>query len=326
MKFFETFECSAHILSNSLCQFWNDNLIPLRILYLSSVSWKIIPLYFFSSNKIYFAQKEPIKMKIFETFECSTQILSNSLCQFWNDNLISLQIFYLSSVSWKIIPLYFFSSSNIYFAQKEPIKMKTFETFACLAQILSNSLCQFWSENLIPLQILYLSSVSWKIIPLYFFSSNKIHFAQKEPIKMKIFETFECSTQILSNSLCQFWNNNLIPLQIFYLSSVSWKIIPLYFFSSSNIYFAQKEPIKMKIFETFECLAQILSNSLCQFWNENLIPLQILYLSSVSWKIIPLYFFSSNKIYFAQKEPIKMKIFETFECLGQNSSNSSCQF
>ena len=38
----------------------------------------------------------------------------------------------------------------------------------------------------------------------------------------------------------------------------------------------------MKRFETFECLGQILSNSLLQFLNDKLIPLQILYLSSVS--------------------------------------------
>ena len=131
---------------------------------------------------------------------------------------------------------------------------------------------------------------------------------------MKIFEIFECSDQILSNSLCQFRNEESIPVQILYPSSVSWKITPLYFFSSNNIYFAQKEPIKMKIFETFECSGQNLSNSLCQFWNDKSIPLQILYLSSVSWKITPLYFFSSKNIYFAQKEPINIKIFEIFEC------------
>ena len=207
-------------------------------------------------------------MKIFETFECSGQILSNSLCQFWNDKLIPLQILYPSSVSWKIILLYFFSSNNIYFAQKEPSKMKIFETFKCSGQILSNSLCQFWNDESIPLQILYPSSVSGRITPLYFFSSNSIYFAHKKPIKVKIFETFECSGQNLSNSLCQFWNDKSIPLQILYPSSVSWKITPLYFFSSSNIYFAQKEHIKMKIFETLKYWGQILSNSLWEFWNE----------------------------------------------------------
>ena len=183
----------------------------------------------FSSNNIYFAQKEPIKMKMFETFKCSGQISSNSLCHFWNDKSIPLQILYLSSVSWKIIPLYFFSSNNTYFAQKEPIKVEIYETFECLDQILLNSLYQFWNDKSIPLQILYLSSVSWKIIPLYFFSSKKIYFAQKKPSKMKIFETFKCLGQILSNYLCQFWNDESIPLQIFYPPSVSWKITPLYF-------------------------------------------------------------------------------------------------
>ena len=171
MKIFETFKCSDQNLSNSLCQFWNDKSIPLQILYPSSVSWKIIPLYFFSSNNIYFAQKEPIKMKIFETFECSGQILSNSLCQFWNDKSIPLQILYLSSVLWKIIPLYFFSSNNIYFAQKGPIKMKTFKIFKCSGQNLSNSSCQLWNDKSVPLQILRHSSLSWQIIPLWILSS-----------------------------------------------------------------------------------------------------------------------------------------------------------
>ena len=98
-----------------------------------------------------------------------------------------------------------------------------------------------------------------------------------------------------------------------------------YFFSSNNIYFAHKEPIKVKIFETFERSGQNLTNSLCQFLNDKLIPLQIFYPSSVSWKITPVHFFSSNNIYFAQKEHIKMKIFETFKCSGQNSSNSLSQ-
>ena len=166
--------------------------------------------------------------------------------------------------------------------------------------------------------------MSWKIPPLYFFSSNNIYFAQKESIKVKILETFECSGQNLSNSLCQSWNNKSIPLQILNPYSVSWKITPLYFFSSNNIYFAQKEPIKVKIFETFECSGQNLSNSLCQFWNDKSIPLQILHPSSVSWKITPLYFFSSKKLYFAQKERIKVNIFETFDCSGQNLLSSLC--
>ena len=112
----------------------------------------------------------------------------------------------------------------------------------------------------------------------------------------------------MSNSLCQFWNNESIPLQILYPSSVSWKITHLYFFSSSNIYFAQMEPIKMKILETYKSSAQNLSNLLCQFWNEESISLQILYPSSVSWKITPLYFFLAQTIYsLLIRSPLKWK-------------------
>ena len=160
MKIFETFECSGHNLSNFLCQFWNDESIPLQVLYPSSISWKIIPLYFFSPNNTYFAHKEPIKVKIFETFECSGHNLSNFLCQFWNDESIPLQVLYPSSISWKIIPLYFFSPNNTYFAHKEPIKVKIFETFKCSGQNLLNFLCQFFNGKSIPLQILYPSSAS----------------------------------------------------------------------------------------------------------------------------------------------------------------------
>ena len=113
-------------------------------------------------------------------------------------------------------------------------------------------------------------------------------------------------------------HNKSIPLWILYHSSVSWKITSLHFFSSDNIYFAQKEPIKVNIFETFKWSGQNLSNSSCLFSNDKLIPLQILYHSSMSWRITPLYFFSSNNIYFAQKEPIKGKNFETSKYLKSN--------
>ena len=125
---------------------------------------------------------------------------------------------------------------------------------------------------------------------------------------MKIFETFECSGQILSNSLCQFWNNKLIPLQILYPSSVSWKITPLYFFSSNNIYFAQKEHIKMKFFEPFKCSDQNLSNSSCQLWNDKSVPFQILRNTSLSWQITPLWILSSYFLMFGLKYSIKIPI------------------
>ena len=78
--------------------------------------------------------------------------------------------------------------------------------------------------------------------------------------------------------------------------------------------------------ETFECFGENLPNSSCHFPNHKSVFLQILHHLSVSWKITPLYFFGSNIIYFGQKYAIIVQIFETFECLCQNLSNSSCQF
>ena len=173
---------------------------------------------------------------------------------------------------------------------------------------MSNSLRQFWNNKLILLQILYLSSVSWKTTPLYFFSSNNIYFAQKKPIQMKILETYECSGQTLSNFFCQFWNGKSIPIQIFYPCWVSRKITALCIFSWSNICFAQKEPIKMEIFETFKCSGQNWSNSSCQFWNDKSIPLQILRHSSLSWHITPLWIACSYFSYFGLKDPIIIPI------------------
>ena len=124
---------------------------------------------------------------------------------------------------------------------------------------------------------------------------------------MKLFGTFQSSRQILSTSFRQFWNDESIPQQILYPSLVSWKVTPLYFFSSNNIYFTQKGPIKMKILDTYECSGQNLSNFLCQFWNDKSIPLQILYPSSVAWKIIPLFFLAQTIYTLIIRSPLKWK-------------------
>ena len=60
--------------------------------------------YFFSSNIIYFGQKEPIEVQIFQTFDCSGQNSPNS-CHFWNKSVF-LQNLHHSSLSWDITPLY----------------------------------------------------------------------------------------------------------------------------------------------------------------------------------------------------------------------------
>ena len=78
-------------------------------------------------------------------------------------------------------------------------------------------------------------------------------------------------------------------------------------------------------FDTSKCSDQYLPNSSCHFPNYKSVFLQILHEASVSWKITPLYFFRSKVIYFVRKGPIKAQIFETFECLDENSPKC-CHF
>ena len=126
-----------------------------------------------------------------------------------------------------ITPLYFFRSNIKCFVQKKPIKVQIFETFRCSGKNFPNSLCHFWKQKSVFLQILHQYSVLPNITPLYFFRSNIIYFVQKKPIKVQIFEIFECSGQNSSNSSCQFWTDKSIPVQIWYHSSLSWHKTPL---------------------------------------------------------------------------------------------------
>ena len=94
-------------------------------------------------------------------------------------------------------------------------------------------------------------------IPLHFFGSNYVYFAQKEPIKMTIFETLKCSRQDLSNSSCQLWNDKLVPIQIFRNSSLSWQITRLWILSSYFFKFGLKDPILIPILSALEKICHI---------------------------------------------------------------------
>ena len=117
-----------------------------------------------------------------------------------------------------------------------------------------------------------------------------IHFLlwAKECHQSPNFDTFHCSGENLPNSLCIFPNHKWVFFQLLHHSSMSWKITSLYFFSSNNRYFAQKEPITVKRFETFKCSGENLPYYSCHLPNHKSVFLQILYHSSMSWKIIPL--------------------------------------
>ena len=74
-------------------------------------------------------------------------------------------------------------------------------------------------------------------------------------------------------------------------------------------------------FETFKCSGENFPNFSCHFWKQKSVFVQILHQYSVPSNITPLYCFSSNIIYFGQRQPIIVQILEIFDCLDQNSSN-----
>ena len=125
-----------------------------------------------------------------------------------------------------------------------------FETFNCYGENSLNFSCHFPNHKSALLQILHHTSESWKITPVYFFSSNIIYFAEKEPNKVQAFGIFKCSSQNSPN-FYHFWNNKSVFLQIGRHSSLLIDITSLYFFTWNFIYFQQKEPIKVQIWQVF---------------------------------------------------------------------------
>ena len=192
-----------------------------------------------SSNNIYFAQKQPVKRKNFWDFGVLGSHFVKFLMPILKREVASSPIFLSFSSFIKDCSSVIFLAQTIYtLPKRSPLKW-TFWELESSAQILSNSLYQFWNDNSLPLKIMYLFNASWKIIPLQFFNSNNIYFARKEPIKMKIFEILECSGQILSNSFMPILKGQVASSPIFFIFLQFHKRLFLRtFFSSNNIYFA----------------------------------------------------------------------------------------
>ena len=78
-------------------------------------------------------------------------------------------------------------------------------------------------------------------------------------------------------------------------------------------------------FDTSKCSGENLPYSSCHFQVSFSSDFASLFSVMKDGSVTPLYFFSSNIKNFAQQEPMKVHIFETFECSSQNSPNS-CHF
>ena len=103
--------------------FWKDMSIPFQILHHSSLSWHITLLENLSSHIFYFRLKDSFRTPILRLLSALVKICQIPYVIFQTTSQF-LHIFDHFSVLWNITPLYFsFSSSIIYFGQKEPIKV-----------------------------------------------------------------------------------------------------------------------------------------------------------------------------------------------------------
>ena len=133
---------------NAACHFWKhksfffSNFASI----LSSIK-NNSSILFFSSNIIYFAQKQLSNVQICETFECSGQNLSNFSNQFWTGKSIPFQFLCHSSLSWHITSLEILSSYIFNFRQKNAIKVPIWRLSSALVKICQIPHVSFWKHK-----------------------------------------------------------------------------------------------------------------------------------------------------------------------------------
>ena len=141
---------------------------------------------------------------------------------------------------------------------KESYESSNFEKFPKLPMLFSKRQDSFSSN------FASLSSVMKEL--LCTFLDQTLHtFHGRNKSKCKFLRLLSARIKI-HQILVIFKTTNQFSFNFFYQSWVPSNITSLYFLSWSIIYFGQKQPIKVQIFEIFECLGQNLLNSSCQFW------------------------------------------------------------
>ena len=187
-----------------------------------------------------------------------------------------------------------------------------------------NASCQFWNDKSIPLQILHHYSLPWHITPANFKVIPFLLWTNGSHQSPNV-DTSKCSGENLRNFSILFSNHKSAFLQNLHISSVSWKITPLYFYSSNNIYFGNKEPVKTNFFD-FRVLGSKFVKFLLSILKRQVSSSSIFvsffivttHNSSVNFKIIHFLLWA--------KGSHQSSNFDNFECSGENLPNSSCHF
>ena len=152
-------------LPNSSCHFWKHKSVFLQTLHHFSVpsNTSTSTLYFFTSNIIYFGQKQRIKVQMFEILEC----LSKNVLHFvWQVNSFSnfasffIAMTHSSPVNFKLLHFILWIKGS----HESP----NFKALKCSDENLPKLSCHFLNYKSIFLQFFHHSRVSWKITLLHF--------------------------------------------------------------------------------------------------------------------------------------------------------------
>ena len=150
------------------------------------------------------------------------------------------------------------------------------------------------------------SHFPFKFCNFAFLTWNIIYFGQRSQLKNNCFR-FSCArVKIVKFLSFEMTSQHFSISALFFIvmthnSSANFKVIPFLLWMKGS----HQSPN----FDTFKCSGKICQISQIFFSNHKWVFLQNLHLSSLSRKITPLYFCSSNKVYFGHKEPIKTQIF-----------------
>ena len=130
--------------------------------------------------------------------------------------------------------------------------------------------------------------------------------------------------QLLALKLTKFLMSFFKPQVSFRLNfATRFSVIPLKFSNWNSVCFRQKECINVQFFRLLGAVMKVhlILHAIFETTRSGFI--QILHHCSVSWKITPLYFFSSNLIYSytLDKNSSSQWNLRTFDRLGENSQN-----
>ena len=116
-----------------------------------------------------------------------------------------------------------------------------------------------------------------------------------------------------------------IFLQILHDSSVSWKMTPCTYLAQAIYTLLKRSPLKLNFLGLLSACVKICQIPHVNFETASQFLFKFCIIFQCHERCLLFTFLAQRICTLLQRCSLKWKFFETFECLGQNLSNSSCQ-